>query len=163
MAGGFERFTGRAARDDAPDITILEAEVPVPRVPPFIARQLAAGSIIGLGIAGCDVVAVSFDGSSGLVVVLVSGGDGTSRDYRVRARQEGHPDRTVLVTPGHELRLTVMGDVPVELTLLLPSGCRATTPNPQIVVPAASPDIRASFDVRCGEEMIGEGDAWTTT
>ena len=112
--------------------------------------HLAAASAIGLGLGGCDVVSLSFDGSAGLVVVVVSDREGPSRRYRVRARQDGHPDRTVEVTPGRELRLAVTGAEPIELTLLLPSGCRATTPNPQTVIPDRDSNVRASFGADCG-------------
>ena len=110
---------------------------------------LAALAATTLAAAGCDLVALSFDGSSGLVVVVVSDGDGPSRRYRVRASQEGHPDRTVEVTPGRELRLPVTGSEPVVLTLLLPAGCRATSENPQVVTPSADSQVRATFAAEC--------------
>lgn len=112
-----------------------------------IPRLAAAAALLAAG--GCDVVALSFDGSSGLVVIVVSDDDGPSRRYRVRARQEGHADRTVDVIAGRELRLPVTGSEPVELTLLVPTGCRATTPNPQTVVPSGAPDVRATFAAEC--------------
>jgi len=110
---------------------------------------LAALAATTLAAAGCDLVALSFDGSSGLVVVVVSDGDGPSRRYRVRASQEGHPEQTVEVTPGRELRLPVTGSEPVVLTLLLPPGCRATSENPQIVTPSADSQVRATFAAEC--------------
>jgi hypothetical protein len=110
---------------------------------------MLAGAAVVLAAAGCDLdlVALSFDGSSGLVVVVIS--DDGSRRYRVRARQEGHADRTVDVVPGRELRLPVTGTEPVELTLLLPDGCRATTPNPQVVAPAGAAHVHATFSAEC--------------
>ena len=114
--------------------------------------QLLAGAAVVLAAAGCDLdlVALSFDGSSGLVVVVISDdGSGPSRRYRVRARQDGHADRTVDVVPGRELRLPVTGTEPVELTLLLPDGCRATTPNPQVVAPAGAAHVHATFSAEC--------------
>jgi hypothetical protein len=110
---------------------------------------LAALTVTTLATAGCDLVSLSFDGSSGLVVVVVSDGDGPSRRYRVRASQEGHPDQTVEVTPGRELRLPVTGSEPVELTLLLPDGCGAISENPQVVTPSADSQVRATFAAEC--------------
>jgi hypothetical protein len=54
--------------------------------------------------------------------------------------------------PGRELRLAVPDPEPVELTLLLPPECRATTPNPQTVVPDRDASVRASFGADCGTE-----------
>ena len=110
---------------------------------------LAAFAAATLAASGCDLVALSFDGSTGLVVVVVSDGDGPSRRYRVRASQTGHPDQTVEITPGRELRLPVIGSEPVELTLLLPDGCRATSANPQVVTPSADSQVRATFAAVC--------------
>ena len=110
---------------------------------------LAALAAISFAAAGCDLVALSFDGSSGLVVVVVSDGDGPSRRYRVRASQDGQPDRTIEVTPGRELRLPVTRSEPVQLTLLLPDGCRATSENPQVVTPSADAQVRATFAAEC--------------
>ena len=123
----------------------------MPHANPMIVRLAAAGAL-ALGLGGCDVVALSFDGSSGLVVVVVSDdGGGPSRRYRVRARQEGHAERTVEIVPGRELRLPVTGSERVELTLLLPDGCGATTPNPQTVAPDRDATVRASFGAECTE------------
>lgn len=103
-----------------------------------------------LTVAGCDVVALSFDGSRGLVVVLIEDGSSfPSGGYRVRVHQDGRSDRIATIGTGSELRLAVAPDQPVELTLLPPAGCRTTSPNPRTVEPDADSTVQVSFALDC--------------
>jgi len=117
-----------------------------------IRRIMVALGLAGTAaLAGCDSWALSFDGSSGLVVVIVSGDDpAPSGGYRIRTRQAGQPDRIVTVEPGRELRLDAPTADPIELTLLPPEGCRALGANPRTVTPAPDAVVRASFELECG-------------
>lgn len=116
--------------------------------PTRLSRCVALAALLTL--AGCDVVALSFDGSRGLVVVLIEDGSGfPSGGYRVRVRQEGRSDRIAAIAAGSELRLAVAPDEPVELTLLLPAECRTTSPNPRTVQPDADATVQVSFALDC--------------
>jgi hypothetical protein len=55
----------------------------------------------------------------------------------------------VEVPPGRELRLEATGTGEVELTLLVPAGCRATSPNPQRLVPTPDRAVHAGFMLAC--------------
>jgi hypothetical protein len=113
-------------------------------------RLRLAGFAALLGATGCDVVALSFDGSRGLVVVLIEEGDGLpSGGYRVRVHQDGWSDRTVTVAADGELHLAVAPDVPVQLTLLPPAGCRTVSPNPQTIHPDADATVQVRFALDC--------------
>lgn len=106
-------------------------------------------------LASCEIVSLSFDGSNGLIVVVVSdGGTAWPGGYRIRTRQAGAADRIVAAAPGRELSLAVASTEPVELTLLLPTGCRTTSPNPLIVAPSGDSAARASFAVDCAAAAI---------
>ena len=101
-------------------------------------------------VAGCEVVALSLDTGTGLIVVRFEG-DGPSRrePWRMRVRQAGQPERIVTAEPGEPVELTVPASGPAELTLLTPVGCRAIGANPRIVEPAADATVTARFTVRC--------------
>lgn len=110
----------------------------------FIA--LFAASLVG----GCEVVAFSVDSSTGRIVVRLEEDGRDRRDgYRMRVRHSGAPDQVIVVRSGEPLALTVPAAGPVELTLLAPSGCHVTRPNPRTVEPAADGTVTARFTVRC--------------
>jgi hypothetical protein len=106
----------------------------------------------GLALAGlltlmaCDQWALSV-GGNGLVFVGVTSDDHPGR-FRLRARQaEG--TRLLDVPVSGQLNLSGLAPGVVELTLLLPSGCRVAGANPQTLVVSADQATRAAFDVRC--------------
>lgn len=114
---------------------------------------LLRGGAMMLGawlLTGCEVVALSVDAGSGIIVVRLeddSGGRGGT--YRVRVRQVGQPDRIVLAASDAPVELTVPADGPVELTLFVPEGCVTRGPNPLTVQPAADGTVSSRFKVAC--------------
>jgi hypothetical protein len=116
-------------------------------------RSLAVGLVtLGATAASCDYWALSINGGVGFVAISVSGDGvppGGSGGYRIRVRQDGVPDQVVTVAPGHELRIEAKGTGAVEVTLLVPDGCRVGSPNPQRVVPATDRTVQASFALAC--------------
>src|SRR3954447_7377043 len=109
-------------------------------------RWPAALAVGGLLLAGCDQWALSV-GGNGLVFIGVTGDDHPGR-FRVRARQaEG--TRLLDVPASGELNLSGLAPGAVELTLLLPPGCRVAGANPQTLTIIPDQAARAAFDVRC--------------
>lgn len=108
----------------------------------------ALGAVL---LAGCEVVALSVDTGTGIIVVrLEDDGHHDRRDpWRMRVRQAGQPDRIVAAAPRAPLELTVPVDAPVELTLLAPAGCLTIGPNPRTVEPARDASVSADFTVHC--------------
>ena len=114
-------------------------------------RRIALIGLMPFAAAACDYMALSFDGSLGLVVITVS--DDYRRSpggYRIRTRQVGAPERIVVVAPGKDLEIQTAGTEPIELTLLPPPDCRVVGRNPQIVTPASGHAVQASFQIECG-------------
>ena len=101
-------------------------------------------------LAACDYVALSFDGSSGLVVIAISD-DGVfpAGGYRIRTRQSGVADRMVAVGPGETVRLEFTSSAPVELTLEAPSSCAVSGANPRVIAPDPGRTIETTFAVAC--------------
>jgi len=106
----------------------------------------------GLALAGlltftaCDRWALSV-GGNGLIFIGVSGDPNPGR-FRVRARQaEG--TRLLAVPASGQLSLGGLAPGEVELTLLLPPGCRVSSANPQTLMVSADQTNRAAFAVRC--------------
>ena len=112
-----------------------------------------AGAVI-LGtclLTGCEVVALSVDAGSGIIVVRLEDDSGGRRGpYRMRVRQAGRPDRIVLAAADAPVELAVPADGPVELTLFVPAGCVTRGPNPLTVRPAADGAVSSRFAVACG-------------
>jgi hypothetical protein len=112
-------------------------------------RLPAALVLGGLLLAGCDQWSLSV-GSNGLVFIGVTGDDHPGR-FRVRARQaEG--TRLLDMPASGELNLSGLAPGTVELTLLLPPGCRVAGTNPQTLTIIPDQAARAAFDVRCSPE-----------
>jgi hypothetical protein len=100
----------------------------------------------GLLLAGCDQWALSI-GGDGLLFIGVTGDDHPGR-FQLRARQ-AEATRLLDLPASGQLNLSGLAPGPVELTLLLPPGCRVTGANPQTLM--VNPDQAASvaFDVHC--------------
>lgn len=114
-------------------------------------RRIVLAGLMPFAAAACDYMALSFDGSLGLVVITVSDGHPQSPGgYRIRTRQAGAPERIVAVAPGKDLEIQTAGAEPIELTLLAPPDCRVVGPNPQLVTPASGHTVQASFQIECG-------------
>jgi hypothetical protein len=115
-------------------------------------RSLSAAILTAacLLLAGCEVVALSVDTGTGLIVVrFEDDGRSGSDPWRMRVRQAGQPERIVAVGPGAPLELTLPATGPVELTLLVPPGCSTLTPNPRTIQPSEAASVTATFSVRC--------------
>jgi hypothetical protein len=110
-----------------------------------------ASAAIGAGpLAGCEVVSLSIDSGTGLIVVrLEDDGGGRRGGYRMRVRQVGQADRVIAAGLDAPLELAVPASGPVELTLIPPAGCLTVSANPRIVDPGADGTVTARFDVRC--------------
>lgn len=107
-------------------------------------------ALLPLAVAACDYMALSFDGSMGLVVITVSDDDYRSpHGYRIRARQAGTPDRIVLIPAGGNLEIEATGPESIELTLFEPPDCRVIGRNPLLVTPTPGQPVRAGFTVEC--------------
>ena len=113
-------------------------------------RRLALSALVPLAAVACDYMALSFDGSMGLVVITISDdGYPAPGGYRIRTRQAGVADRVVLVPTGGKLEIESTSSEPMELTLLEPLGCRVLGPNPQFVTPTGGQPVRAGFTIEC--------------
>jgi hypothetical protein len=109
-------------------------------------RWPAALAVGGLLLAGCDQWALSI-GGNGVLFIGVLGDDHPGR-FRLRTRQaEG--TRLLEVPASGQLNLTGLVPGAVELTLLLPSGCRVAGANPQTLMVSPDQASRVAFDVHC--------------
>ena len=138
--------------------TAVAAATPPPSRRPLKTRRplrLRTSSIVSAALgatlmSGCEVVALSVETGTGTIVVRLEDDGHDRRDpWRMRVRQAGQPDRTIEAAPPAPLELTVLTDVPVELTLFAPPGCLTLGPNPRTVEPAEDATVAASFAVRC--------------
>jgi hypothetical protein len=109
--------------------------------------RLAALAFSGLLLAGCDQWALSV-GGNGLLFIGVIGDDHPGR-FRVRAREADGATRILDVPASGQLSLSGIPAGTVEVTLLLPSGCRVAGPNPQTLMVTPDQAADAAFDVRC--------------
>jgi hypothetical protein len=112
-------------------------------------RLRAALLLGGLLLAGCDQWALSV-GGNGLIFIGVTGDDHPGR-FRVRARQ-ADGTRLLDMPASGELNLSGLAPGAVELTLLLPPGCRVAGANPQTLTITPDQPARAAFEVRCSPE-----------
>ena len=113
-------------------------------------RRAVLAALLPLAAAACDYMALSFDGSMGLVVITISDDDHPSpHGYRIRTRQAGAADRIVLVPAGGALEIEATSPEPMELTLFEPPDCRVIGRNPLLVTPTVGQPVRAGFTVEC--------------
>src|SRR5919204_4961039 len=89
---------------------------------PILPKALA---ITGLCLLpGCDEWHLSIN-SDGLIFISVAGDGIESRDrFRVRVRNDEGGVRTLELPPSGQLTVTAEADRIVQLTLLVPEGCR---------------------------------------
>jgi hypothetical protein len=109
----------------------------------------AALVLSSLLLIGCDQWALSFGGNGLVFVGVIGDNQGLPGRYRVRIRQ-ADAVRVLEVPASGQLDLSDFDDGPVELTLLLPEGCRASSPNPRTLMVSGDQPVSASFHVRCG-------------
>jgi hypothetical protein len=111
----------------------------------------AALAVASLLLAGCDRWALSI-GGDGLLFIGVTGDDPHQPGrFRVRTRETDGDTRILDVPASGQLSLSGLAAGTVELTLLLPSGCRVAGPNPQTLMVTPDRAANAAFDVRCSQ------------
>jgi hypothetical protein len=109
--------------------------------------QAALGLIVLLQLA-CEQWHLSIN-RDGLVFVSVIGDVGEPRHrFRLRARDAEGTIRTMDLPASGELTLTPVADGELQLSLLVPEGCRVAGPNPQSLTVSGGQE-RISFEVRC--------------
>ena len=109
----------------------------------------AALALANLLLMGCDRWALSI-GGDGLLFIGISGDDHHQPGrFRVRTREVDGATRILDVPASGQLSLSGLPAGTVELTLLLPPGCRVAGPNPQTLMVTADQAANAAFDVRC--------------
>jgi hypothetical protein len=110
-------------------------------------RLPAALALGGLLLIGCDQWALSINGNGLLFIGVI--GDNHPGRFRVRARQAEGATRLLEVPASGQLNLSGLAAGAVELTLLLPPGCRVAGANPQTLMVSPDQAANATFDVRC--------------
>jgi hypothetical protein len=100
-------------------------------------------------LTGCDRWALSVGGDGLLFVGVVGDDRHQSGRFRVRAREADGAIRILDVPASGQLSLSGLAAGTVELTLLLPPGCRVAGPNPQALIVTPDQAANAAFDVRC--------------
>jgi hypothetical protein len=110
------------------------------------ASILALASLL---LTACDQWALSIGGNGLVFVAVIGDNQGPPGRYRVRTRQAGAV-RVLEVPASGQLDLSGFDAGPIELTLLLPEGCRVSGPNPRTLMVSGDQPVSAAFDVRCG-------------
>lgn len=101
-------------------------------------------------LPGCDEWHLSIN-SDGLIFISVAGDGIESRDrFRVRVRNDEGGVRILELPESRQLTMPEQPDRTVQLTLLVPEGCRVDGVNPQTVTATAATSERADFTVHCG-------------
>lgn len=117
--------------------------------PPLHSSLTALSCAAFLSLAACEQWHLSVNGD-GLLFVSVIGDDVHPRDrFRVRTRDANGTVRVLEVPSSGRLTLRPVTAGTLELTLLPPTGCTVSGPNPQLLTVAADAAVRVSFDVRC--------------
>jgi hypothetical protein len=109
----------------------------------------AALAFASLVLTGCDRWALSIGGDGLLFVGVVGDNDHHPGRFRVRTREPDGATRILDVPASGQLSLSGLAAGTVELTLLLPPGCRVAGLNPQTLMVTADQAANAAFDVRC--------------
>jgi hypothetical protein len=109
----------------------------------------AALVLASLLLAGCDRWALSIGGDGLLFIGVVGDNNHRPGRFRVRTRESDGATRILDVPASGQLSLSGLAAGTVELTLLLPTGCRVAGPNPQTLLVTADQAANAAFDVRC--------------
>ena len=101
-------------------------------------------------LPGCDQWHLSIN-SDGLIFISVAGdGIDTGDRFRVRVRNDDGGVRTLELPASRQLTVAAEPDRTVQLTLLVPEGCRIDGINPQTVTATAARSNRVDFAVHCG-------------
>lgn len=109
----------------------------------------AALALASLLLTGCDRWALSIGGDGLLFIGVVGDSNHQPGRFRVRAREADGATRIMDVPASGQLSLSGLPAGTVELTLLLPSGCRVAGPNPQTLMVTPDQPANAAFEVRC--------------
>jgi hypothetical protein len=110
---------------------------------------IAALALASLLLTGCDRWALSIGGDGLLFIGVVGDNYHQPGRFRVRAREADGATRILDVPASGQLSLSGLAAGAVELTLLLPPGCRAASPNPQTLTVTPDQPANAAFDVLC--------------
>jgi hypothetical protein len=114
----------------------------------YLCSALALGGTLP-SVAACDQWALRVNSDGLLSIQIVSDGGRSQGRFRVRARQ-ADGSRVLDVPASGQLSLADLSPGKVELTLLLPAGCRVSGPNPRSMTLAPNDAVSVAFEVRCG-------------
>ena len=121
----------------------------------IVVRPVASSIQAGLALAGlltltaCDQWALLIGGNGLVFVAVIGDNQSLPGRYRVRARQ-ADAVRVVEIPASGQLDLSGFDTGPLELTLVVPDGCRVTSPNPRTLMVSGDQPVNAAFEVRCG-------------
>lgn len=112
-------------------------------------RFLCAGLALAGPLAACDQWALSVGGNGLMFIGVIGDNHHFPGRFRVRALEADGATRILDLPAAGHLRLSGLTAGEVELTLLVPPGCRVAGPNPQTLLVASDQPVDVAFEVHC--------------